>query len=133
MPKIEGSKEVQNTLSKLQSKSKREDNASVSVGYQGVAYALFVHEIKNPSTGVPRRGDGKKGNYWDVGQPKFLERPFRENAKEYARIIRTAYKRGVSLDKSLLIAGLKLQRDSQQLVPIDTGNLKGSAFTEKDK
>ena len=38
-----------------------------------------------------------------------------------------------SLEKGLVLAGLRLQRDSQKLVPVDTGNLKGSAFTRLDK
>lgn len=33
------------------------------------------------------------------------------------------------MTKALLTAGLKLQRESQRLVPVNTGNLKASAFT----
>ena len=37
------------------------------------------------------------------------------------------------LERGLLKAGLKLQREAQKLVPIDTGALKASARTELDK
>lgn len=43
----------------------------VEVGYTA-EYAPFVHENMNPSSGVPRGGN-KRGTYWDVGEPKFLE------------------------------------------------------------
>ena len=36
---------------------------------------------------------------------------------------------GLKMALGLKAAGLKLQRDSQRLVPVDTGNLKASAFT----
>lgn len=32
----------------------------------------------------------------------------------------------------LYAAGLKIQRDSQGLVPVDTANLKGSAYTQRE-
>lgn len=36
------------------------------------------------------------------------------------------------VERGLVKAGLKLQRASQLLVPVDTGGLKGSAFTRKE-
>jgi hypothetical protein len=131
--KIEGADKLKKKFKAKEKKSRRLDDGSVSVGYRGVDYVLYVHEIKNPSSGIPRRGKGAKGNYWDVGEPKFLEKPFRQNRKEYVRRIRLAYKNGASVVHALLIGGLALQRDSQLLAPVDTGNLKGSAFTEIDK
>lgn len=80
--------------------------------------------------GQPRPGG--KGYYWDPqgrAQPKFLEGPFRRNAKTYAAIVRKALAAGRTMAQALVLAGLQLQRDSQLLVPVDTGNLKASAFT----
>jgi len=39
---------------------------------------------------------------------------------------------GKELERGLKKAGLNLQRDSQKIVPIDTSNLKNSAFTRKE-
>ena len=76
-----------------------------------------------------------KGNYWGPqgrGQAKFLEQPARELRGEMQRIIYRVCARGAGLIQALLMAGMFLQRESQKLVPVDTGNLKGSAFTEKE-
>ncbi len=84
------------------------------VGYTAV-YALWVHEdmeAKHP-----------------VGQAKFLEQPAREMSSELAAVINDNMRRGRSLDTSLLMAALRLQRESMQLVPVDTGALRASAFS----
>lgn len=93
---------------------------SVIVGYTA-NYALKVHEDMNAKH--------KKGK-----TAKYLERPTRElsNGGEIKRIVDTAVGRGVSLEDALLLAGLRIQRESQKIVPVDTGNLKGSAFTRKE-
>jgi len=36
------------------------------------------------------------------------------------------------LNRGLRLAGLKVQRESQQVVPVNTGNLKASAFTRAE-
>lgn len=36
------------------------------------------------------------------------------------------------VERGVVKAGLALQRASQKVVPVDTGNLKGSAFTKKE-
>jgi hypothetical protein len=87
---------------------------SVIVGYTQ-AYAIYVHE--NLEAHHP------------VGQAKFLEQPAREHAKEIGTIIRESIERGVSFEQSLLLGALRLQRESQQLCPNDTGALRASAFT----
>lgn len=137
MPKVEGLKSVQKALSK----SVREkiglgnNQPSVIVGYTA-NYALYVHEnIEMKGKGLPRRGPKAKGNYWDPqgrAQAKFLEQPARQLKKELAAIIVTAVKRGSSLLMALYLAGLRLQRESMKLVPVDTGNLKASAFTLRE-
>ena len=132
---IIGAKRVIQTLAKLRVDSKRKNNVVVQVGYTA-NYALFVHEA--PGTlmgGIPRRGKDHKGQYWDpqgVAAPKFLERPFRENRDEILAIARKEAARTKSLTTGLKIAGAFLQRKSQQVVPVEFGNLKASAFTREE-
>lgn len=97
---------------------------SVQVGYTQ-KYGLYVHE--NLTARHP------------VGQAKFLETPARTMKKELTnqvlkmvqRLISPSYKisREVALRKALIVAGLRLQRASQLLVPVDTSALKASAYT----
>ena len=105
---------------------------SVIVGYTA-RYALHVHENLGQTLKGQPRPSPKTGNYWDPnGQPKFLEQPARTLAGELATIVKTAMKNGATMLQSLFIAGLRLQRESQLLVPVDTSNLKNSAFTKKE-
>jgi hypothetical protein len=88
---------------------------------------------------VPKRvltsgkvGGKNRGFYWDPqgkAGPKFLEGPARELHAEIGRIVAEALLTGATMATALLRAGLRLQRESQQRVPVDTGNLKASAFT----
>ncbi|MGL6095045.1 MAG: hypothetical protein ACRC7O_04495 [Fimbriiglobus sp.] len=91
---------------------------AVVVGYTA-AYGVFVHEDLEA--------------FHPVGRAKFLEEPFRRLRPDLRRIIAAAYRRGVPVEKCLLLAGLQLQRESQLLVPVDTGALKASAFTKVDR
>jgi hypothetical protein len=121
----------------------------VAVGYTA-AYALPLHErIEMKWRGLPRdrsvrlggaprtvttghNASKAKGLFWGpTGEAKFLERPFRELAAsgEFFRIIYTAMKRGATLAQGLVLAGLRLQRESQKRVPVLTGNLRNTAFT----
>jgi hypothetical protein len=91
---------------------------SVAVGYTQ-SYAIYVHEnlqAKHP-----------------VGQAKYLEQPFRELAPDLAKQIEADMRRGTGLAMALLRAGLLVQRESQLLVPVDTGALRASAFTLLEK
>ena len=117
MAKIEQLTKLLRTLERLERQSKRKDTGDVVVGY-ATSYALYVHENKEARH--------------EVGQAKYLEEPARTMQPELKRVIRGGVKSGIGLTKSLLIAGQRLQRESQQLVPVDTGSLKGSAFTEKE-
>jgi hypothetical protein len=90
---------------------------SYSVGYTA-NYALRVHEDLNM-------------NHTN-GQAKYLEQPFRENHKRIQQIVRTTAVKTKSISSGLAIAGLFVQKESQKLVPVDTGNLRASAFTRKD-
>jgi hypothetical protein len=107
---------------------------SVSVGYTA-AYAVYVHEnIEMKWKGLPRPKP-KHGVYWGPhGQAKFLEQPAREltNDGTLKDLIKQALKDGGDLVQALYVAGLRIQRESMKLVPVDTGNLRRSAFTRKD-
>lgn len=77
-------------------------------------------------------GFAARGFYWDPqgrAGPKFLEGPAREKRDEIWAIILTGLRNGLTLAQALLRAGLFLQREAQQRVPVDTGHLKASAFT----
>lgn len=116
--KIKGVSKLINDFTKLKNKSKRGDDVDYIVGYTA-NYALFVHEdleSRHP-----------------VGQAKFLEQPARELRGELISIIAVTRRTTGTLDAGIKLAALRLQRESQKLVPIDTGNLKGSAFTRKIK
>jgi hypothetical protein len=128
MAKVEG---VSKLLSQLKAREKaRGKDASVVVGYTA-ATAIFVHEnVEMKLQGQPRPKG--RGLYWDPqgrGQAKFLEQPFRTLRPEFARIIREALSKGKTIEQALLLAGLRLQRESMMLVPVDTGALRASAFT----
>jgi len=144
MANVAGIKNVKALIDKLEArrrKSLHEDNGSVVVGYNA-RYAVWVHEMIEKHAGEPRTGtreDGSKrtGRWWDPigrGQPKYLEQPARElnNSGELARVIREAYKGKVDLLTALAVGAQRIQRESQKLVPVDLGNLKGSAFVEKE-
>jgi hypothetical protein len=113
---VNGSKAVANALKGKAQQSKKQHNVSVIVGYTQ-SYALKVHE---DLMAVHPNG----------GQAKYLEQPARLFAKEIARMIRQLYKKGVPLSKSLVIGGMKIQRESQKLVPVQYGFLRASAFTK---
>jgi hypothetical protein len=142
-------------LQKIELESKAKYDGSVVVGYTS-SYALYVHEnLEMKWRGLPRSGfvkaaldggktkkykvgSGKKGGkgfYWDPpgqGQSQFLIQPMREMGKpggELAKTVVDALDGGATMVKALLVAGLQLQRASQQLVPVDTGNLRASAVT----
>jgi hypothetical protein len=128
---------IDGVIAKLRDKAalaRKDAGMGVVVGFTA-AYALWVHEA--PGTlmgGVPRPGG--RGFYWDPqgkAGPKFLERPARELRKELAAIVREATKGGRTLLQGLLLAGLRLQRESMLSVPVDFGNLKASAFTRTEK
>lgn len=116
--KISGMERTVNKLRAMVAKSIKDDNVSVVVGYT-THYALVVHE--NLSARHP------------VGQAKYLEQPARENRAKYSDIYTKVAAKGGTNAQGLLMVGLALQRDSQLLVPVDTGALKNSAFTRVDR
>lgn len=120
MATVEGFREVQQTLAKLAKSARAEHGKSVIVGYTA-AYAIYVHENLEAAHNTGQ-------------QAKFLEQPALDlsNSGELQRVIETAYKNGADLQTALALGGLRIQRESQRVVPIDTGNLRGSAFTRKE-
>lgn len=58
------------------------------IGYSA-NYALYVHEAPGTLKGRPRPETRGGGNYWDPsGEPKFLEKAFKQNKDKVAEIIR---------------------------------------------
>lgn len=86
--------------------------AIVVVGYSQ-SYAVEVHE----RTDVRHK----------VGQSKYLETAARSNEQNIRHTLRASPRD--QLAENMLKAGLLIQRESQQLVPVDTSALKASAFT----
>lgn len=115
-------KKLESVLSALRAKAAKatqDNNVSVVVGYTA-NYAIYVHENLQA-----QHKDGK--------QAKFLEQPARELKEEFQRIIFNALKNKKTMAQALLLCGLRLQRESQKICPVDTGNLKASAFTRIEK
>lgn len=117
---IEGLTKLVAQLRAKAAKSLKDDNVSVIVGFTQ-AYAVFVHEDL-----TARHAPGK--------QAKFLEQPARQLSSDgtLGRIVKQAKQNGQTMAQGLLLAGLRVQRDSQALVPILTGALRSSAFTRID-
>lgn len=141
MPTIKGSKELQAKLRKKVTKAQKDNGSVVMVGYTA-EYAIYVHEnLAMKWKGLPRKGkrpDGteRKGNYWDPagqGQSQYLIQPFREKHAELMAIVKHIYKKTKDITLSLTVAGQRLQAESQELVPVDIGNLKQSAFTKVER
>lgn len=115
MARIEGVKKVQAKLQALIRKAKNETDSSVVVGFTQV-YAVHVHEDTDA-----QHAEGKTA--------KYLEGPARTLKNVLAKMIEVVVRKTGSIRKGLAIAGLRLQREAQKIVPIDTGALKASAFT----
>lgn len=113
--KIEGIQSLQQKLKKA--KRDAAVQHSVIVGYTAY-YAIYVHE----NVGVE----------FKVGQAKFLEEPARYQQDGMRRVFNQVLKGGGTVEQALMMAGLYLQRESQLLCPVDTGNLRASAFTRPD-
>lgn len=111
----------------------KDKDPSVVVGYTA-AYALYVHENEEAKNEGKPRPSGL-GVYWgpSLHGPKFLEAPARELGPELGEIAREALRQGKTLAQALLLAGLRLQRESMQRVPVEYGNLRASAFTRIEK
>lgn len=92
---------------------------SIAVGYQGVFYALYVHEIMY--------------HHHDIGKAQYLIDPARSLQPFLPKIIAGVMRKGGDFAKGLLVAGQAIQRESELQVPVDTGFLKSQAFTEREQ
>ncbi len=115
---ILGLKSLMSKLS-LREKAAAVQQPKVIVGYTA-SYAVRVHEDLEA--------------HHNNGQAKFLEQPARQmtNDGTLGSIIKVAIQGGKTMGQALLMAGLMLQRASQQLCPVLTGNLRNSAFTRQE-
>lgn len=131
MAEVQNLRKVVDLLQRSTARISTANKVVVAVGYTQ-SYAIYVHEnVEMKLRGKPRRKPAK-GVYWGPrGQAKFLEQPARElsNSGEVARIIMAALEQRKTLAQALLLAGLRIQRESMGKVPIDTGALRASAFT----
>lgn len=117
--KVENVERLLHTLRARAAASAKGDDVSVVVGYEA-QYAIYVHENLEA-----RHKPGK--------QAKYLEQPARELQDVFKDMIREAAAKGRTIGQALLLCGLKLQRESMKIVPVDTGNLRASAFTRLEK
>jgi hypothetical protein len=112
--RVEGVEALVARLNARAEQARRDAAGRVVVGYTA-GYALPVHEDREA--------------HHPVGKAGFLLDPARRLAPELKRIVAEAVKRGVPLPQALLLAGLRLQRESQAECPVDKGYLRSSAFT----
>ena len=122
---------VLTSLKKLEQQARSENRVSVAVGFTGVA-ALKLHEMTPKRSGQPRRSG--IGTYWGPSHygNKFLEGPARQFRASISRNVTDALRQGFPLIQALEAGGLLLQRLSQERVPVEHGDLKRSAFTERE-
>jgi hypothetical protein len=116
-PTVLGINKVRAAFKKKATQAQAEMQIQCVVGYTA-NYAVHVHESLEMAH--PRGG-----------QAKFLEQPAREKAMELGKLGGQALRKG-RLGMALFLVGLRLQRESQLLVPVDTGHLRGSAFTRME-
>ena len=138
MPKkfraIVESQSVLNNLQRRAVKAAANDKASAITGYNSKV-AIFVHEnMEMKLKGQPRRSG--IGVYWGPnGRSKFLESPARllRSDGTLGRIVVQAIKKGATMAQACFMACLRIQRESQKIVPVEYGNLRGSAFSMIEK
>lgn len=116
--KLEGMDKTVRSMKKLIRDAKSQ-GVDVIVGYTQ-NYAIYVHENLEA-----RHAPGK--------QAKYLEGPAKQLAPQLGQLAVQAYKSTGDLPKALMVAGLRLLRASQEVVPIDTGALRASGFVALEK
>lgn len=117
--KVENLDNLLAKLRKLSADAEAVNKASVTVGFSQ-SYAIYVHEDLDAA-----HAEGKVA--------KYLEGPARRLGDEIGKLIGKAYQQSKDIEASLLIGGLRLQREAQQIVPIDTSALKASAYTSQTR
>lgn len=115
--KIEGLDRLRAKMAKLRERYGKEPRVTTVVGFTQ-RYALTVHEDLEA--------------HHPVGQAKYLEEPARQlsNSGELGQTVEKGVKAGLTLQQSLAVGGLRLQREAQDpYTPVDTSALKASGFT----
>ena len=110
---VEGLKQIVDKLTALKQQSEIDDDLDIVVGY-AADHATYVHEIN--------------ANYNNGKQWKYLETPYRELRGQFAKNIVQSYKRTRSIRSGLSKSAKQLYQASQDIVPVDTGELKASGF-----
>ena len=116
--KLLGDKRLAKKFAKLVGRSL----AGTKTWYVGfdAEYAIYVHEMVGANVQAPGT------------QAKFLEKHIRDKKGEVGNIVNFQY---FSINKpfgqAIYVGALFLQRESQKITPIDTGFLRGSAFTRE--
>lgn len=113
--RISGIEALEQRLKEMAKAAKADD---VIVGYTQ-DYAVYVHEM----TWLQHK-PGKEA--------KYLETPARRLARELFRVILNTFRSSGDFQKALLVAGMRLQGESQKIVPRDTSALAFSAYTAKE-
>src|SRR5688572_32334240 len=131
MAKIEGVDDVIKALKQKGVEAGGDGKPSVLVGYTA-EYALYVHENRERKLDGEPRPSGL-GHYWGPkGRPGFLLDVMREMTDELRGIVTEMMKKGQPMIQALYLAGLRLQRESMQNVPVEYGFLRASAFTRTE-
>lgn len=132
MAVMDGFMQVIAELRARAAKANKDMSATVTVGYTA-AYAIYTHEnMQQKLKGQPRPSG--IGTYWSPGQPKFLEQPARELGSNgtLAEMLEKGLQAKLTVAQCLVLMGMRLQRESQALVPVEYSLLKASAFTRLD-
>jgi len=113
---VKGYNKLMRQLTDLAHQASKLNNTVAQVSYTA-DYAIHVHE----DLMVPHSN----------GEAKFLEKPMRRmlNDGTLAKVMNDAIKAGRTIPQAMLLAALRLQRESQLLVPVRTGFLRASAQT----
>jgi hypothetical protein len=109
---------LESKLRQTRTKVQRDWRTRIVVGYTA-PYAIYVHE--NLQANHP------------TGQAKFLEKALRRTDRRLATIIANSIKAGATFQQAALKAGEVMKEASQELVPVDTGFLRNSAFNKVER
>jgi hypothetical protein len=132
-------KGMANLFSKIHARIKMGQEAKdtvVDVGYKA-PYAVYVHENREIWPPGMRLAEQPRpsgiGAYWDPqgqAQPKFLEEPTRMMSDELGKQLVQDVKDGMKIRDAMKKLGETLLAASQELVPVETGELRDSGFVQ---
>lgn len=114
---IDGVGRLITKLKAMIAKAKRE-NVTYRVGFTA-SYAIYVHEDM-----TARHAAGTRA--------KFLEEPARGKQHEMRTIVKESMRRGLTLSQAVHAAALYLIGEAMEIVPVKTGNLRGSWFVRRE-